>query len=63
MAADGLAIIIEGKREDWPPMVPLTSQARPFPVKPRTPPTSDTSRASPPKSGVKPPGNSSRNEK
>ena len=45
------------------PSDPLTSQLKPSAVKPRTPPTSDMSCASPPKLGVKPPGNSSRNEK
>ena len=52
------------KRSVWcAPNVPLTSQLKPSTVKPRTPPTSDMSWASPPKLGVKPPGNSSRNEK
>ena len=39
------------------------SQLKPSTVKPRTPPTRDMSCASPPKLGVKPPGNRSRNEK
>ena len=39
------------------------SQLKPSTVKPRTPPTSDMSCASPPKPGVKPPGKRSRNEK
>ena len=45
------------------PSEPLRSQLKPAEVKPRTPPTSDASRAVPPIRGVKPPGNSSWNEK
>ena len=41
----------------------LTSQRKPPAVNLRTPPTTDMSCASPPKLGVKPPGNRSRNEK
>ena len=61
--SDALTVSRMKRSVSCAPSDPLTSQLKPSTVKPRTPPTSDMSCASPPKLGVKPPGNSSRNEK
>ena len=61
--SEALTVSRMNRSVSWAPNDPLTSQLKPSTVKPRTPPTSDRSCAWPPKLGVKPPGNSSRNEK
>ena len=49
--SDAVTVSVMNRSVSWVPMVPLKSQARPPVVAPRTLPTSDTSRASPPKLG------------
>ena len=61
--SDALTVSLMNSSVSCIPSEPLRSQLKPAEVKPRTPPTSDASRAVPPIRGVKPPGNISWNEK